>query len=97
MKLLLASDLHCDPNLAREISINQAHLNSRYTVAPSSEKPEAIDRMKKDSKWQHLCSLMTSVARARAELGWQACELNTTHDAMVTAPQELAQILLNLV
>jgi len=48
-----------------------------------------------------LCTMadaeMTSVARVRADAGWQLFELNTGHDAMVTAPHELVQLLLTLV
>jgi pimeloyl-ACP methyl ester carboxylesterase len=48
-----------------------------------------------------LCTMadptMTSVTRVRSEPGWQLRELNTGHDAMVTAPKELVQILVTLV
>src|SRR5262245_22882668 len=40
---------------------------------------------------------MTSVARARTDPGWQLFELDTGHDAMVTAPHELVQLLLRIV
>jgi pimeloyl-ACP methyl ester carboxylesterase len=36
----------------------------------------------------------TSVARVRAEPGWHLDELDSGHDAMVIAPQELAQLVL---
>ena len=37
------------------------------------------------------------VARVRAEPGWRYRELATGHDAMITAPRELAELLLELV
>jgi len=37
-----------------------------------------------------------SVERARTEPGWRYCELDTAHDAMVTAPQALSNLLLGL-
>lgn len=40
---------------------------------------------------------MSSVGRARTEPGWQLEELATGHDAMVTAPQELVNILVRCV
>jgi hypothetical protein len=36
------------------------------------------------------------VERAHAESGWRHRELDTGHDAMVTAPQELADLLLEI-
>ena len=39
----------------------------------------------------------TSVARVRAELDWRYEEIATGHDAMVTAPQALVDILLQCV
>jgi pimeloyl-ACP methyl ester carboxylesterase len=36
------------------------------------------------------------VARVRAEPGWRNCELATGHDAMITMPRELAELLLTL-
>ena len=38
----------------------------------------------------------SSVQRASTEPGWQFYELRTAHDAMVTAPQELSDLLLGL-
>lgn len=39
----------------------------------------------------------TMVARARAEPGWRSLALPTGHDAMVTMPRELAELLLEFV
>jgi len=39
----------------------------------------------------------TSAARVQAEPGWRYEELSTGHDAMVTAPRELVDLLLALV
>jgi len=36
------------------------------------------------------------VARVRAEPGWRYRELATGHDAMITAPRDLAELLLEL-
>lgn len=41
--------------------------------------------------------LARSAERARAEQGWRYRELATGHDAMVSAPQQLAELLLELV
>jgi len=35
--------------------------------------------------------------RLRSETGWRYCEVHSGHEAMITAPQELATVLLALV
>lgn len=85
---------------------DRAWVESRLTPHPTGtyrqplrlEHPpgNGVDRVYVDCTRPRLPSLERVKSRVRSEAGWRVLELATGHDAMVTAPGALSEVLLDL-